>query len=193
MKINNLDKLEKLEEGLQSQFKEIERIALYNQKKVLNAFAEVGITTAHFAGTTGYGYTDKGRDDFAKVLAKIFGAEDALASSHLTCGTHTIATALFGLLRTKDMLLCISGQPYDTLINTLYGKDNGSLQSFGVKIDVVDLKDDGSFDEEKILKAVKKHKPRVVYVQKSRGYANRRALLCEEMKPIFEKIKNFFQ
>ena len=81
MKINNLDKLEKLEEGLQSQFKEIERIALYNQKKVLNAFAEVGITTAHFAGTTGYGYTDKGRDDFAKVLAKIFGAEDALASS----------------------------------------------------------------------------------------------------------------
>ncbi len=184
-----LSKIEEIEKKLEGKFKEIEKIALINQKKVLDAFSEIGVTTSHFAGTTGYGYTDKGRDDFARVVAKIFGAEDAICSPHLTCGTHTIATALYGLLRPKDLMVSITGDLYDTLHDTLYGKDNGSLESLGIDFKFIDLLSDESFDEEKIFKTVKKHKPRVVFVQKSRGYSNRRALSCTEMEPIFKKIK----
>ena len=125
--------IEEIEESLKEKYIEVEKVALKNQEKVLNAFREIGVTTSHFVGTSGYGYTDKGRDDLAKLIAHIFGAEDAICSPHLTCGTHTIATALFGLLRPKDMLMSISGDFYDTLHDTLYGKDNGSLESFGVK------------------------------------------------------------
>ncbi len=188
MKKECLNQIEEIENSLEPLFKEVERVAFVNQKKVLDAFREIGVTTSHFVGTTGYGYTDKGRDDFAKVVAKIFGAEDALCSPHLTCGTHTIATALYGLLRPKDLLLSITGDLYDTLTDTLYGKDNGSLESLGVNFKFIDLKN-GNFDEEKIFKAVKKLKPRVIFVQKSRGYSSRRALSCYEMKSVFAEIK----
>ena len=174
--------IEEIEKQLRPQFDEIEKVAYLNQKKVLDAFQEIGVTTSHFVGTTGYGYTDKGRDDFARLVAKIFGTEDAICSPHLTCGTHTIATVLYGLLRPKDVMLSITGSLYDTLENTLHGKDNGSLESLGVKFEFFDLKENG-FDEEKIYKYVKKHKPRVVFVQKSRGYSS-----CLQMKPVFEKI-----
>ena len=186
--MNELEIIEQIEDGLKERFKEIERIAFLNQKKVLDAFREIGVTTSHFVGTSGYGYTDKGRDDFAKVVAKIFGAEDALCSPHLTCGTHTIATALYGILRPNDLLLSITGELYDTLHDTLFGKDNGSLESLGVKIDYIDLKN-GEFDEEKIYEMVEKLKPRAVFVQKSRGYSDRKAISIEKMKPVFEKIK----
>ncbi|MBP3431819.1 MAG: methionine gamma-lyase family protein [Clostridia bacterium] len=186
--MSELEIIEEIEKGLQEKYKEIERAAFLNQKKVLDAFREIGVTTAHFAGTSGYGYTDKGRDDFARVVAKIFGAEDALCSPHLTCGTHTIATALYGLLRPKDLMISITGSLYDTLYNTLFGKDNGSLESLGVNFKFIDLKND-AFDEEQIFKAVKKHKPRVVFVQKSRGYSSRKALSCYDMKNVFAEIK----
>lgn len=186
--MDNLKIIEDIEKKLEGQFKDIERTAYFNQKKVLDAFREIGVTTSHFAGTSGYGYTDKGRDDFAKVVAKIFGAEDAICSPHLTCGTHTIATALYGLLRPKDLMLSITGELYDTLHDTLFGKDNGSLESLGVDIKFIDLKD-GKFDEEKIFKTVKKLKPRVVFVQKSRGYSSRRALSTDVMEPVFKEIK----
>ena len=186
--MDNLKIIEDIEKKLEGQFKDIERTAYFNQKKVLDAFREIGVTTSHFAGTSGYGYTDKGRDDFAKVVAKIFGAEDAICSPHLTCGTHTIATALYGLLRPKDLMLSITGELYDTLHDTLFGKDNGSLESLGVDIKFIDLKD-GKFDEEKIFKTVKKLKPRVVFVQKSRGYSSRMALSTDVMEPVFKEIK----
>lgn len=186
--MDNLEIIEDIEKKLEGQFKDIERTAYFNQKKVLDAFREIGVTTSHFAGTSGYGYTDKGRDDFAKVVANIFGAEDAICSPHLTCGTHTIATALYGLLRPKDLMLSITGELYDTLHDTLFGKDNGSLESLGVDIKFIDLKD-VKFDEEKIFKAVKKLKPRVVFVQKSRGYSSRMALSTDVMEPVFKEIK----
>jgi len=187
--MKDLKQIEEIEKSLESKFKEIERIAFLNQKKVLDAFREVQVTTSHFAGTSGYGYTDKGRDDFAKLVAKVFGSEDAICSPHLTCGTHTIATALYGLLRPKDLMVSITGDLYDTLNNTLFGKDNGSLESLGVDFKFIELKNNGDFDQEKILKTVKKHKPRVVFVQKSRGYSSRKALSCYDMKSIFEEIK----
>lgn len=186
--MNNLDVIEQIEQELQPRFKEADRIACINQKKVLDAFREVGITSSHFYGSTGYGFTDKGRFDFAKVVAKIFGAEDAICTPHLTCGTHTIAVALYGLLRPKDMFVSISGELYDTLEDTLFGKDNGSLESLGVNFKFIDLVDN-KFDEEKIYKTVKKYKPRVVYVQKSRGYSDRKAISNSLMKPVFEEIK----
>ena len=183
-----LDILNEIEKNLQERFKKIDDVALFNQNKVLEAFNKREITNQHFAGTTGYGYTDKGKDGLCEVFADVFNAEDALVSVHLTSGTHAIATALYGLLRPKDTLLSITGDLYDTLSDTLFGKDNGSLESLGVNIKFVDLIN-STFDEEKIFKLVKKLKPRVVFVQRSRGYSARKALSVFDMENIFKRIK----
>ena len=183
-----LDILNEIEKNLQDRFKKIDEVALFNQNKVLEAFNKREITNQHFTGTTGYGYTDKGKDGLCEVFADVFNAEDALVSVHLTSGTHAIATALYGLLRPKDTLLSITGDLYDTLSDTLFGKDNGSLESLGVNIKFVDLIN-STFDEEKIFKLVKKLKPRVVFVQRSRGYSARKALSVFDMENIFKRIK----
>ena len=183
-----LEILNEIEKNLQDRFKKIDDVALFNQNKVLEAFNKREITNQHFAGTTGYGYTDKGKDGLCNVFADVFNAEDALVSVHLTSGTHAIATALYGLLRPKDTLLSITGDLYDTLSDTLFGKDNGSLESLGVNIKFVDLIN-STFDEEKIFKLVKKLKPRVVFVQRSRGYSARKALSVFDMENVFKRIK----
>ncbi len=183
-----LEILNEIEKNLQDRFKKIDDVALFNQNKVLEAFNKREITNQHFAGTTGYGYTDKGKDGLCEVFADVFNAEDALVSVHLTSGTHAIATALYGLLRPKDTLLSITGDLYDTLSDTLFGKDNGSLESLGVNIKFVDLIN-STFDEDKIYKLVKKLKPRVVFVQRSRGYSARKALSVFDMENIFKRIK----
>ena len=183
-----LDILNGIEKELALRFQKIDEIALLNQEKVLDAFCKHEITNQHFAGTTGYGYTDKGKEGLAKVYSEIFGTEDAIVTPHLTSGTHAIATCLYGLLRPKDLLLSISGDLYDTLHDTLLGKDNGSLESYNVDIKFVDLVN-SHFDEEKIYKLVKKYKPRVVFVNRSRGYASRKSLSCLDMENIFKRIK----
>ncbi len=183
-----LDILNGIEKELSSRFQKIDEIALLNQEKVLSAFRKHEITNQHFAGTTGYGYTDKGKEGLTKVYSEIFGAEDAIVTPHLTSGTHAIATCLYGLLRPKDMLLSISGDLYDTLHDTLFGKDNGSLECYNIDVKFVDLVN-SHFDEEKIYKLVKKYKPRVVFVQRSRGYSSRKALSVLDMAPIFKKVK----
>ncbi len=183
-----LDILNGIEKELSSRFQKIDEIALLNQDKVLSAFRKHEITNQHFAGTTGYGYTDKGKEGLSKVYSEIFGTEDAIVTPHLTSGTHAIATSLYGLLRPKDLLLSISGELYDTLHDTLFGKDNGSLESYNVDVKFVDLVN-SHFDEERIYKLVKKYKPRVVFVQRSRGYSSRKALSVHDMEPIFKKVK----
>lgn len=183
-----LEILNEIEKNLQERFKKIDDVALFNQNKVLEAFNKREITNQHFTGTTGYGYTDKGKDGLCEVFADVFNAGDALVSVHLTSGTHAIATALYGLLRPKDTLLSITGDLYDTLSDTLFGKDNGSLESLGVNIKFVDLIN-STFDEDKIYKLVKKLKPRVVFVQRSRGYSARKALSVFDMVNIFKRIK----
>lgn len=183
-----LEILNEIEKNLQDRFKKIDDVALFNQNKVLEAFNKREITNQHFTGTTGYGYTDKGKDGLCNVFADVFNAEDALVSVHLTSGTHAIATALYGLLRPKDTLLSITGDLYDTLSDTLFGKDNGSLESLGVNIKFVDLIN-STFDEDKIYKLVKKLKPRVVFVQRSRGYSARKALSVFDMENVFKRIK----
>lgn len=183
-----MDQLVKFEKNLEKQFRKIDEIALFNQKKVLDSFAECKITTQCFAGTTGYGYDDQGRDKLASVFAKVFKTEKAIVSPLITCGSHAISTVLYGLLRPGDTLLSISGQLYDTLYDTLFGKENGSLESFNIKFKQVELAQN-DFDKNAVLKAIKKYKPKVVFVQRSRGYTNRKALSIKQMEEIFEVIK----
>lgn len=181
--------LEEIENELADQFKRIDDIAFYNQKKVLNAFKECKVSSQCFSGTTGYGYGDLGRDRLGKVFAKTFNTQKAIVSPHLTCGTHTISTVLYGLLRHGDMLLSITGLPYDTIQSTIFGKGNSSLEDYGIIYKQIDLKEDSSFDVEKISKLVKKYKPKVVYLQRSKGYTNRKALAPSDMEEVFKLIK----
>ncbi len=184
-------KLVQTEEKLSSLFKRIDDIAFYNQKKVLKAYNEARVNTQCFAGTTGYGYGDLGRETLAKVYAKVLGGENAIVSPLLTCGTHTISTVLYGLLRRGDVMLSVSGQPYDTILSTIFGKDNNSLEELGVIYKQIDLLKNSEFDYPKIEKMVKKLKPKMVYLQRSRGYSERNAISPYKMKDLFDLVKRF--
>lgn len=177
------------EDKLKSQFERIDDIAFDNQKKVLDAFTEMRVSSQCFAGTTGYGYDDVGRDTLARVYAKVFGGEKAIVSPILTCGTHSITTVLFGILRRGDVMLSVSGLPYDTIHASIFGKGNSSLEDYGVVYKQIDLKEDSQFDCERIYEEVKTVKPKMVYIQRSRGYSDRKALSPYDMKPLFEEIK----
>ena len=179
----------KAEEKLKKQYEIIDEIAFENQKKVLSAFTEMRVSAQCFAGTTGYGYDDVGRDTLAKVYARVFGGEKAIVSPILTCGTHSITTVLYGILRRNDVMLSISGTPYDTIHSSIFGKGNSSLEDYGVKYKQIELLSDGSFDRKKIISEVKKLTPKMVYIQRSRGYSDRKAISPYDMKPIFEEIK----
>ena len=188
-KLETKEVLRKTEEKLKERFKQIEEIAFINQKKVLQAFIDCRVSSQCFSGTTGYGYDDVGRDTLAKVFAKVFGGESAIVSPILTCGTHAISTVLYGLLKPKDTMLSITGLPYDTLHATIFGKGNFSLQDIGVKYQQIDLNEDSTFKIEEIKKTVKKIKPKVAYLQRSRGYSDRKALSPHDMKEVFDEVK----
>lgn len=180
------------EKKLENKFKELEDISFYNQKKVLKAFQEHKISAQHFAGTTGYGYDDIGRDTLRKVYASVFGAEDAIVSPLITCGSHAISLVLYGLLRPGDTLLSISGNLYDTLQETLFGKGTGSLEDLGIKYEQIDMTQD-NFDIPKILVEIKKIQPKVIFVQRSRGYSSRKAISCEVMREVFSAIRKEYK
>lgn len=181
--------LKQEEAKLKCQFERIDDIAFFNQKKVIDAFNNFRVTPQCFAGSTGYGYDDVGRDNLAKIFAEVFGGQAAIVSPLLTCGTHAITTVLYGLLRNGDVMLSISGLPYDTIHDSLFGKGNSSLEDYGVTYKQIDLNDDSSFNLEEIFKMVEELKPKMVYVQRSRGYSSRKAIAPYDMKPVFEKIK----
>ena len=177
------------EKNLKEIFDYYDDIALYNTKKVLKAFQDARVAGRHFFGSTGYGYGDEGRDKLSEVFAKVFGAESALVSPLITCGSHALNIALFGLLRPGDTIFSITGDPYDTLGEVVYDKNGlGSLPDFNIKFEKVELRN-GEIDEASALKYIEKHKPKVVYVQRSRGYAIRDALSVDKMEGVFEKIK----
>ncbi len=179
----------KAEEKLKEQFGRIDDIALHNQKKVLDAFIDLKISSQCFSGSTGYGHGDIGRETLAKLYAKVFGGENAIISPLITCGTHAISTVLYGLLRNGDVMLSVTGLPYDTIYDTIFGKNNGSLEEFGVKYKQIDLINGGELDFDRICQAVKELKPKMVYLQRSRGYSDRKAISPFEMKPLFDEIK----
>lgn len=181
---------EKALKKCEAQFRSIEETTEYNQLKVQKAFIDFGISERHFGVSTGYGYGDSGRETLDKVWAQVFGCEDALVRHNFTCGTHTLAVALFGVLRPGDKMLCVSGQPYDTLHSVIgiSGEGMGSLKELGVKYDYVPLKDD-RLDYDAIEKAVTKDTT-MVYIQRSRGYELRPSLSLEETEKVCKIVKS---
>lgn len=174
------ERIQEQEKRLAPLFSEIEEVALYNQNKVLNAFKEERIALRHFAPSTGYGYGDEGRDALCRVYARAFGAEKAIVSPALLSGTHTLTVALFGLLRPRDHVLCITDTPYDTLRGVIWGEGNGSLADFGIQFDVVPLRD-GKFNREATAASIRALDYKMVYIQRSRGYELRDAFSVEEI------------
>ena len=184
-----LHQAEECEQLLQPVFKRIEEIAAYNEAKVLAAFGRHKISAAHLTGSNGYGYDDLGRDTLDRVYADVMGTEDALVRHTFVSGTHALTVALFGVLRTGDRMVAVTGAPYDTLeeVIGLRGEGCGSLRDFGVSYDQVDLLPDGTPDYESIKKAVKGAK--LAHIQRSRGYATRPSLTVETIGKIVAAIK----
>lgn len=166
------------------QFDYIDEITEYNQLKIQKAFIECGVSESHFNTSTGYGYGDRGRETLDKVWAKVFGAEDALVRHNFTCGTHTLATALYGVLRPGDKMLCVTGTPYDTIhgVIGISGEGMGSLKDFGITYDEVPLKNERP-DYDAIESAVD-DSVTMVYIQRSRGYELRPSLSVAETEKI---------
>lgn len=174
---------------VENQFKKIDKITEYNQQKVISAFIKHKVSESHFTTTTGYGYGDRGRETLDKIWADVFGAEDAIVRHNFTCGTHTLATALFGVLRPGDKMLSVIGTPYDTIHSAIgiSGSGMGSLKDFGILYDEVPLKN-GKLDYEAIANAVD-DSVTMVYIQRSRGYELRPSLLISEIEQVVKVAK----
>lgn len=177
------------ESELSEVFSRIDEIEAENQARVLNAFQEERVALRHFSPTTGYGYGDDGRDTLDRVFARALEAEDALVRPQLTSGTHAIFTALAGLLEPNDTLLSVTGKPYDTLEKAIgiSGDEYGSLKRLGVRYKEIELVDDGKIDLDAVLNSLESP-VKIVYVQRSRGYSWRNAILPEHMEPLFAAV-----
>ena len=178
------------EENCREAFERIDSVAEYCGAKVLKAFADNRVSEPCFYGSTGYGYGDVGRDVIDKVFAQVLGTEDALVRFNFVSGTHALSTALFGVLRTGDKIVSVTGKPYDTLeevIGIAGEKGNGSLMDYGVEYGQVDLLADGTPDHERITEAVRDAK--VAYIQRSRGYSLRPAFTVADIEKIVKAIR----
>ncbi len=182
--------IEEAEKECLNQFKLIDDVCFYNSKKVLQAFQENSVSETHFNSTTGYGYNDTGRDVIEKVYANIFKAEDAVVRNQFISGSHALAVTLFALLRPNDILLSITGKPYDTLDEVIGIVDNpSSLKSFKVKYKQIDLIDN-DFDYKKIEEVLKNNKIKVIEIQRSKGYSTRKSITIEKLEKVIKFIKN---
>ena len=178
------------EGSLEEVFRRTDEIAELNQLKVLNAMREHHVGEAHMTGTTGYGHNDLGRDTLEAVYASVFHTEDALVRPQITCGTHAIATALFGVLRPSDTLFSPAGAPYDTLEEVIgIRKSTGSLKEFGVNYVQTDLTPDGTFDYDAIDKVLAMTRVKMVTIQRSRGYSLRPSFSVDEIGELISHIK----
>lgn len=180
------------EAKIQDIFKRYEIIAFNNQIKVLNAFKKYKISDIHFNSTSGYGYDDIGREVIDNIFAEVFGAEDCIVRHNIISGTHALATALFGVLRPGDIMLSVTGKPYDTLeevIGIRGEKGNGSLEDYGISYHQIDLKD-GKIDFQSIKEYLEKNKVKMVFIQRSKGYLDRPSLNIEKIKEISEFVKD---
>ena len=172
-------------------FEKIDDVTEFNQLKVLNAFIKNGVSEANMAGSTGYGYDDKGREILERVMADCMGAEDSLMRHNFVSGTHTLTVALFGILRPNDKVLVLTGRPYDT-ITGVFGideKTDGSLSDFGVIYDQVELKADGTPDIEEIKSRLAKDNYKMAYIQRSRGYSTRPTLTIDDIEILCNAVK----
>ncbi len=179
------------EQALQKNFALADEISEYNQEKVLKAFSAHSIAIRHFNGSSGYGYGDEGRFVLGDVFASAMGAESGIVSPALLSGTHALAVGLFGVLRTGDSVLCITGLPYDTIRGVIYGEGNGSLKDYGISFDCTDLTEDGKFNKEQIKADIAKigNSLKMIYIQRSRGYELRDAFTVAEIGEICDFVR----
>ena len=178
------------EENCQEAFRRIEATAEFNGAKVLKAFSDNRVSEPCFYGSTGYGYGDMGREVIDKVFAQVLGTEDALVRFNFVSGTHALSVALFGVLRTGDKMVSITGKPYDTLeevIGISGDKGNGSLKDYGVEYGQVDLNEDGTPKLDEITEAVKDAK--IAYIQRSRGYSLRGAFTVADIEKMVKAAR----
>lgn len=178
---------QKAEEIASDAFGRIEETARRNSEKVLKAFIDNKVGELHLKGTTGYGYGDDGRDKLDAVFAQVLGAQDALVRHTFVNGTHAISTALFGVLRPDDIMLSLTGEPYDTLHDVIFAEKGGSLTEFGVKYEQIDLKPDGQVNYDKIRERARACK--VAYIQRSRGYSLRPSLTVSEIGEMIDAVR----
>lgn len=173
------------------QFYDIDKTTEINQKRVLQAFVNNRVSEAHFAPSTGYGYDDRGRDTLDKIFAEAFFSEDALVRHSFYSGTHTLATALYGVLRPKDTMLCVTGTPYDTLLEVIddKGQGKGSLVDFGIHYKQIDLLEDGTLDYDTIKNTVD-NSIKMVYIQRSKGYTLRDSLSVSDIEKVVKIVKS---
>ncbi|NLB80397.1 MAG: hypothetical protein GX800_01990 [Clostridiaceae bacterium] len=186
-----IDFLNNIKDEIKTKLEAIKSVAMYNQIKVLSAFARNKISTQHFNGTTGYGYDDIGRDALDLIYADIFQAEDALVRHTIISGTHAISLCLFAVLRPGDTLVSLTGKPYDTLEQVIGGgnSDLGSLKDFGIKYKQAELTE-GKIDHNNIMSTIDQN-TKAVLIQKSRGYDWRSSLTNIEIGEIIKKVKAF--
>ena len=178
------------ENDLKEEFKKLDNLCDLNSKKVLDAFRHNNISEVHFNSSTGYVYNDMGRDAIEKVFSEVLGAEDCLVRGQFISGSHALTVTLFALLRPGDILLSITGKPYDTLDEVIGIVDNpSSLKSFGVNYEQVDLIDD-DFDLEKIGEVLKNKKVKVIEIQRSKGYSTRKSIDLSKVDKVIKYIRS---
>jgi len=185
-----LELTNKAEEEVQDIFVSLDKECTKNSLKVINAFKHNRVSTVHFNSTTGYGYDDIGRDTIEKIYAEVLGCEDALVRNQFISGSHALNVALFAYLRPGDIMLSISGLPYDTLHEVIGIKENNSsLKAFGIKYEQIDLVND-DFDDYKIKEYLKNNKVKLIEIQRSKGYSTRKSLTIDKVERIIKEIRS---
>ena len=189
------DLAKEAEEALRERFAEIDAISFANTEKIMSVFKEHRVSESMFNASSGYGYDDRGRDTLDKIWADVMDAEAAFVRHSIVNGTQALTIGLFGLLRPGDILFSIAGKPYDTLdevIGNTGEEGNGSLRDFGVEYMQSDLTKDGKFDLEKIRCVLEEHGKRVkvVFIQRSKGYLNRKTLSATQIGEITKFVKS---
>ncbi len=185
--------INEVEQDIESYIKKIDNICSINSEKVLTAFQECSLEERHLHSSNGYGIDEIGRNKIEEIYSHIFKTEDSLVRTQLISGTHALNVTLFALLRPNDILLSISGAPYDTL-KTVIGNgekpSNSSLHAFGIKYEQIELKEN-EFDVETIENRLKNgDKIKVIEIQRSRGYSTRKSLSMEKIQNIIKTIRN---
>ena len=185
-----IDKLlQNATEELEDIFKKIDDVEEYNSEKILNSFIENNICETDLYGSTGYGYGDIGRGKIERVYADVFKTESALVRTQFISGTHAISTCLFALLRPNDILLSITGKPYDTLDSIIgFNNNKSSLKSFGIKYRQIDLINN-DFDYDKIRNTLRKEKIKVIEIQRSKGYSTRESISIDKIEKVIKVIR----
>ena len=184
-----IDLVNESEKEVREEFDKVEKICEKNSLKVLTAFQKNELAEVHFNETTGYGYDDIGRETIEKIYKDIFHTEDSLVRSQFISASHALNVTFFGLLRPNDILLSISGKPYDTMDEVIGIRENSSsLKSFGIKYEQIDLVEN-DFDYEKIRERVKKNDIKVIEIQRSRGYSLRKSITLDKIEKVIKEIR----